>query len=161
MLTDPALIIPLLSCMEIASVLVVKYRKLERPIMIIRLCLSSAVLALAFSLIFKALIGRARPQFDSELNPFILIPFSGSHLYESLPSAQAATISAICCCIALRFPSSRLFVASLAFLITLSRVIVERHWLSDVLAGWIVGGVATFISALLLNSLLDFGKRQR
>ncbi|WP_230532974.1 phosphatase PAP2 family protein [Microvirga roseola] len=157
--TEPVLVLPLMACALVMIILISGRRGLTKPGMVTGLCLISATLALLLTFLGKVPIGRARPQISAEWDPLLFKPFAGSYVYESLPSAQAAMIAAICLCIASRVPGRRLIALPVALLVSLSRVVIERHWLSDVLAGWVVGGLAALASVLLLSRFLDDGTR--
>ncbi|OAE48351.1 hypothetical protein A7J57_21950 [Agrobacterium tumefaciens] len=116
------------------------------------LSLVSCVFVLCFVLLAKTSIGRERPLPSSGFDPFVFAPFSGSEAFESFPSAQAAIAAAICYCFMLRYPSCRPLALVLMVSVGLSRVVIERHWISDVVAGWLVGWLgAAVICALAQN----------
>lgn len=116
------------------------------------LSLVSCVFVLCFVLLAKTSIGRERPLPSSGFDPFVFAPFSGSEAFESFPSAQAAIAAAICYCFMLRYPSCRPLALVLMVSVGLSRVVIERHWISDVVAGWLVGCLgAAVICALAQN----------
>ena len=116
------------------------------------LSLVSCVLVLCFVLLAKTSIGRARPSLSSAFDPFVFAPFSGSEAFESFPSAQAAIAAAICYCFMFRYPSYRPLAFALMVSVGLSRVVIERHWISDVAAGWLVGWLgAAVICAMVQN----------
>lgn len=116
------------------------------------LSLVSCVFVLCFVLLAKTSIGRERPLPSSGFDPFVFAPFSGSEAFESFPSAQAAIAAAICYCFMLRYSSCRPLALVLMVSVGLSRVVIERHWISDVVAGWLVGWLgAAVICALAQN----------
>lgn len=125
-----------------------------RPTFLRRLGLSlvSCVFVLCFVLLAKTSVGRGRPLMSSGFDPFIFAPFSGSESFESFPSAQAAIAAAICSCMMFRYPSFRPLALALMVLIGLSRVVIERHWISDVVAGWVVGWLGAAITCALLQN---------
>lgn len=115
------------------------------------LSLVSCVLVLCFVLLAKTSIGRARPSLSSAFDPFVFAPFSGSEAFESFPSAQAAIAAAICYCFMFRYPSYRPLAFALMVSVGLSRVVIERHWISDVVAGWLIGWLGAVICAVVQN----------
>lgn len=110
--------------------------------------LISCVLVLFLVFVAKTSVGRGRPLSSEGFDPFIFSPFSGSEAFESFPSAQAAMAAAICSCVAFRRPWYRPAAIILMIVVGLSRVMIERHWISDVLAGWIIG----WLGAMLIGS---------
>ena len=116
------------------------------------LTLVSCVFVLCVVLLAKTSIGRGRPLMSSGFDPFLFAPFSGSEAFESFPSAQAAMAAAICYCVMSRYPSCRPLALALMVFIGLSRVIIERHWLSDVVGGWVVGWLGAAMTCAFLQT---------
>ena len=89
--------------------------------------------------LFKWLAGRWRPKayVHDQLYGFDFFEFG----YEanSFPSGHATIIWAFCMAMTVLFPRYRLVWYILAILVSISRVIVGAHYLSDVLAGAYVG----------------------
>lgn len=152
--SEPAVVLPLVACATVTLTLTSGRLETARLARVLGWSLVSAILALLLTLLSKGAIGRARPQVHAEMDPFVFKPFEGSYAYEALPSAQAAVVAAICLALASQAPASRFVIVPVAVLISLSRVVSERHWFSDVLAGWVVGGLAT-ASALLVSRLVQ------
>jgi len=99
---------------------------------------------------FKVIVARVRP------SGLLVVPGG------SFPSGHATMAAAFCAFLiwALwpvvgrwRWPMTAAFTL-LALLVGLSRLYLEVHWLSDVLAGWLLG-LATFAVALLGVRLLE------
>jgi membrane-associated phospholipid phosphatase len=89
-----------------------------------------------FVSVVKRLIGRVRP---SDLGPFAYVPWSWRPDYAGLPSGHATTAFAAAVAIGAVWPRARLAMWIYAGGIALSRVIVEAHYPSDVLAGAVAG----------------------
>jgi membrane-associated phospholipid phosphatase len=100
---------------------------------------TAVALAAAVELSLKGLIGRARP--DSGLGAFHFAPLSGS---QSLPSGHAALSFALATSLAddVRPPWLRVGLYGLATATAWSRVNDDRHWVSDVAAGALIGVTA-------------------
>jgi membrane-associated phospholipid phosphatase len=94
-----------------------------------------------FTTIIKRLIGRARPYMDVHGDPFTYAPFAWRPEYASLPSGHGATVGALALAIGALWPRSRPFMWLFALLIMFSRVVVQAHHPSDVIAGALVGAV--------------------
>ncbi len=95
-----------------------------------------------FVTIVKRLIGRVRP---SELGPFAYFPWSWRPDYAGLPSGHATTAFAAAIAIGALWPRARLAVWIYAGVIALSRVVVEAHYPSDVIAGAVVGAFGAVV----------------
>lgn len=101
---------------------------------------TSVALAAAVELSLKAIIGRARP--DSGLGAFHFDAFSGKAV--SLPSGHSALSFALATSLAgeVRSTWARVGLYGLATATALSRVNDDRHWLSDIAAGSLIGFTA-------------------
>lgn len=87
----------------------------------------------------KGIIGRARP-FLFEMGgglEFRLFAFDPE--YASLPSGHAANIFALATAIAILWPKARVLLYTLAAWIAASRVLIGEHYVTDVVAGAILG----------------------
>jgi membrane-associated phospholipid phosphatase len=82
--------------------------------------------------IVKRWIGRVRP---SAQGPFAYEPFSWRPDYASFPSGHATTAFAALVAIGFLFPRARPALWVYALLIAASRIIVDAHYPSDVIAG--------------------------
>ena len=90
---------------------------------------------------------RAGPPQDFDVDPLAWFPSDRF----SFPSGHALNAFAIGSVIALAFPAAALPVLALAASVAASRVVLGLHWLSDVLAGALVGlaiGTATWLALL-------------
>jgi membrane-associated phospholipid phosphatase len=92
-----------------------------------------------FVTIVKRMIGRARPMVGGSLDPYLFSPFAWHPAYASLPSGHATTAFAVLVAFGTLWPRARTVLLIYALLIAVSRVIVNAHYPSDVLAGALVG----------------------
>lgn len=95
-----------------------------------------------FVTIAKRLIGRVRP---SELGPFAYVPWSWKPAFASMPSGHATTAVAAAVAIGALWPKARVPMWIYAGIIMASRVIIEAHYVSDVLAAAFVGGFGAIL----------------
>ena len=112
--------------------------------LIVRLEFIFAAIALPslFVTIVKRLIGRVRP---SEHGPFAYVPWSWRPEYASMPSGHATTAVAAAVAISLVWPRARVVMAVYAVIIMASRVIIQAHFLSDVIAAAFVGALGAIL----------------
>ncbi len=98
-----------------------------------------------FDTIVKRLIGRARPYIGPRDNPFVYKPFVWSPEYASMPSGHATTAAAAAIAIGAIWPRSRIVMWAYALIIMFSRVVINVHHPSDVVAGGLVGVVGALM----------------
>lgn len=95
-----------------------------------------------FVTIVKRLIGRLRP---SEAGPFVYVPWSWTPAYASMPSGHATTAVAAAIAIGMLWPKARVVMWIYAIVILASRVVIQAHFVSDVLAAAFVGGFGAIL----------------
>jgi membrane-associated phospholipid phosphatase len=95
-----------------------------------------------FVTIVKRLIGRLRP---SDLGPYVYAPWSWKAAYASMPSGHATTAVAAAIAIGALWPRARGPMLVYAAVILASRVIIQAHFVSDVLAAAFVGGFGAIL----------------
>ncbi len=112
--------------------------------LIVRLSFLFLAIALPslFVTIVKRLIGRVRP---SELGPYAYVPWSWKPAFASMPSGHATTAVAAAIAIAALWPKARLPMWIYAVVIMASRVIIEAHYVSDVIAAAFVGAFGAIL----------------
>ena len=86
----------------------------------------------------KYAIGRPRPHFAFKIASTVLEPFNGGSGYAAFPSGHAQTAWAGAFALGFLFPRIRWPLYFLALLTSLSRIGMNRHYLSDTLAGFTV-----------------------
>jgi dolichol-phosphate mannosyltransferase len=91
--------------------------------------------------ILKHLVGRMRPRYFESLGAFHFEPFSLAASKASFPSGHATTAAALIIAMGAVAPRWRSLVAVLAAFVFLSRLAIEAHYVSDVLAGAVIGVV--------------------
>ena len=95
-----------------------------------------------FVTIAKRLIGRVRP---SELGPYAYVPWSWKPAFASMPSGHATTAAAAAIAIGALWPRARGPMWIYAAVIMASRVIIEAHYVSDVIAAAFVGAFGAIL----------------
>ncbi|UDL94622.1 phosphatase PAP2 family protein [Lichenihabitans sp. PAMC28606] len=102
----------------------------------------------------KHIIGRARPRLIEQLGAFSLHPFSWPNDFASFPSGHTTSAFAAATALALMMPRARWGLLVCAVAIGISRVVVNAHYPSDVLAGAALG---TSVTLLLARSMVRRG----
>jgi len=94
--------------------------------------------------ILKVLAGRARPLLWLKDWVYGFEPGALSFLWHGMPSGHAATAFAVAFCLVKMYPRWQALWFACALLLASSRVMVDAHYLSDVLAGaalgWLIAG---------------------
>jgi membrane-associated phospholipid phosphatase len=98
-----------------------------------------------FDTTVKRLIGRARPYVGNHDNPFAYKPFIWRPEYASMPSGHATTAAAAAIAIGAIWPRTRPLMWLYALIIMSTRVVINVHHPSDVLAGALVGIVGALM----------------
>jgi membrane-associated phospholipid phosphatase len=97
-----------------------------------------------FDTIIKRLIGRARP-FVSPHDPFVYVPFIWRPEYASMPSGHATTVAAAAIAFGSLWPRLRAVMWLYALIIMFTRVMIDVHHPSDVIAGALIGLVGALL----------------
>lgn len=98
--------------------------------------------------ILKPVFGRARPDIMLSKGIFGFYPFhfdvvgDGAHLYHSFPSGHSATAASVAIALTMIYPRGRYFFFLFAIIVSLSRVMVMRHYPSDIFSGMFIGFLA-------------------
>jgi membrane-associated phospholipid phosphatase len=92
--------------------------------------------------LLKWLVGRARPL--ANLGAFHFEPCSAAKYADSFPSAHTSAAVMLALLLALHFPRYGWVFYVWAGLEGLKRIILEWHFLSDVLAGWLLAWLIVF-----------------
>ena len=86
-----------------------------------------------------------------------LVPLITPHGF-SFPSGHATLAMAMAVVLSHHFPKAHSLVYTLAVLVGFSRVYFGVHYLSDVLAGFLLGGILGWLSILLERAVLSVTK---
>lgn len=91
------------------------------------------------SSILKVIVSRARPDLLFSANEFGFYWFQLQDIYWSFPSGHAVTVAALLVGLWALFPRYVLIYFALAVVISATRVLLYKHYVSDVLFGFYVG----------------------
>jgi membrane-associated phospholipid phosphatase len=105
-----------------------------------------AVSGLAADLL-KIIFGRARPKLllQQGIYGFDVFGWHVEHAWTSFPSGHSATALSAALTLSLLFPRFRLAFIAAGVLIAASRVVLCQHYLSDIVAGSVLGGVTAVL----------------
>ena len=98
----------------------------------------------------KPIIGRARPVMMERAHTYGFSPFAFDSTFNSMPSGHATTAFALAFALAALLPRWRGYWLGLGFILAISRVMVNAHYISDVIAGGMVGFLTVFFIQKLL-----------
>lgn len=109
------------------------------------LLLSSVALSGIAANILKGLLGRARPRLYVHEQIYGFDFFHTEYSWLSFPSGHSATALGAASAMALIFPRYKTFFYFVGITVAASRVILAQHWLSDVIAGSVLGLAVTLL----------------
>jgi len=97
------------------------------------------------SQIMKLPIGRARPFLYDKYGAYSFHPFVFDARFASFPSGHTITAFAIAVALGWFVPNRRVLLYTVAVLVAISRMVLESHYLADVMAGALVGTLSAVI----------------
>lgn len=97
--------------------------------------------------IAKQLVGRARPRAFEELGAYGFAPFEFDYVFQSFPSGHSTTAGSLAMVIALWYPRYAALALVSGACLAFARVPANAHYLSDVIAGYSIGTLATLALA--------------
>jgi membrane-associated phospholipid phosphatase len=100
----------------------------------------------ALVLTLKSIFGRCRPYHSPDFLPLNFRPFTFDWNYQSYPSGHTQVGFTLATFLAVLYPKGTKWFYLLAALIGISRVVLEKHYLGDVLAGAYVGILGTYLA---------------
>ena len=106
---------------------------------------SAVALTGIFTMIVKAIVGRARPYLFESQGPFGFDPFVFQSSYASWPSGHTTTAFAFVVAIVLLAPRTKYILLPFAILAGYSRMAVDAHYLADVIMGATIGTVGAIL----------------
>lgn len=111
----------------------------------------SQCFSVAFVRITKVLIGRARPDIYIKKGIYGFHGFEWNHHFHSFPSGHTLMIFTLATSLSLAFPRWKTPLFSLATLLALSRVLLTKHYLSDVMGTAAIGIILATIVHLIIR----------
>ncbi|MEW6251250.1 MAG: phosphatase PAP2 family protein [Planctomycetota bacterium] len=105
--------------------------------------LAPVLLHLPILNLLKWAIGRMRPLAD--MGAYTFAPLSGAKYADAFPSGHTALPAIVALVLGMSFPRARWFLYVWAGVEGLKRMVAEMHWLSDVLAGYLLAGCVVWL----------------
>jgi membrane-associated phospholipid phosphatase len=99
--------------------------------------------------VLKFVVGRARPALGLGPESFDLFNLLGPN--QSFPSGHASAAATLAVLLGLYFPTARWVFYFYALCVGLERIVNNRHFTSDVLAGFVIGALTVYLCVLLLG----------
>jgi membrane-associated phospholipid phosphatase len=97
-------------------------------------------------LILKGAFGRGRPYQSPDFIPINFRPFTLDWDYQSYPSGHTQVGFTLAAFLSILFPRGTKYFFVFAAIVGFSRVLLEKHYLGDVLAGSYVGILGTYLA---------------
>jgi membrane-associated phospholipid phosphatase len=103
--------------------------------------------------VLKVVFGRARPflWLEGDMSGFRFFRYSAK--FASFPSGHTTTSVAAAFAFSILFPRYKWAFITFAFMIAFSRIVLEAHYVSDILAGAALGAT---VAALVVGWLLEY-----
>jgi membrane-associated phospholipid phosphatase len=101
--------------------------------------------------LIKVLVGRSRPGLLFSEGIYVFKPFTDQYLYASFPSGHSNTIAALGYGLSVVTGRFKYIWLTIALSVMASRVVVEAHFLSDVIFGAYLGIVVTGLVAVVFE----------
>lgn len=120
-------------------------RKIRRLADAALLFFSSIALSGVIINIVKFFVGRLRPKMLFEKGLYGFDPFRVGYEVNSFPSGHATTVFALAVTCSYFFPKHRVVFFVFAATVALSRLVLNAHYLSDVLAGACIGTATAIV----------------
>ncbi|MGA1223104.1 MAG: phosphatase PAP2 family protein [Phycisphaerales bacterium] len=96
--------------------------------------------------LLKMAIGKSRPRLLFEEGRLDFSPFSYGHAVNGFPSGHATTCAAAAVILCLALPRWRWLFLPAGFLLAMTRVAIQAHYLSDVCAGFALGAACALLT---------------
>jgi membrane-associated phospholipid phosphatase len=106
---------------------------------------SAVALSGIAAIVVKLTIARYRPIIFFEKGVYGFDFFNGGYEYNSFPSGHAATIFSLATAMSIFWPKYRAFFFVVAFAVALSRIVLTSHFVSDVIAGALIGSLTVLL----------------
>ncbi len=147
-------LVTLMVCFALARPDPVSARRAQRLLSLVLACFLLILLTGIAVQILKHSFGRPRPDILGDLSPYTFVPFGFTRGWNAFPSGHSTTMGALALLAGRLFPRLWPVAWGIALLVAISRVIVGKHYPSDVVAGLALGAV---LAAWLLDHWRTIG----
>lgn len=120
----------------------------------------SIAVAVALVYCLKGIFTRTRPDLFLNGGLYRFFTFHFSTSYYSFPSSHAASAGALSCGIALIFPKYKKTWIVLGAIFAMTRVVLNQHFLSDVIAGYTLGAFSAYTLVFRSENLFQWLQNQ-
>ncbi|MEI6986784.1 MAG: phosphatase PAP2 family protein [Rhodospirillaceae bacterium] len=117
------------------------YRRLAWALVLIFLAVALSAMVTE---VIKVAVGRARPKLLEQVGFFGFMPLNFNSDFQSFPSGHATTGAAVGVALAFMVPKLRALLIAAAVAIAASRVVINAHFLADVIAGGAIGAATAW-----------------
>ncbi len=128
---------------------------------LIYVLIAAAVLILLsdqFSVLIKNAVQRYRPCYHGEIAPLLNLPDGCGGLY-GFPSSHAANTAALAVFLILFYQKNRklicIMMITYCLLVGYSRIYLGRHYVSDILSGWILGAACGLLVFFAYQKIIN------
>ena len=115
----------------------------------------SQCLSIAFVRLLKVFAGRARPDLFLKDQTMGFKGFSFNHYFHSFPSGHTMAAFTLASSLSFFFPRYRVLLLLCAFFLSLSRLFLFDHYLSDVLGTAALGFIISWLTHLSVDHLVE------
>ncbi|MBU0742013.1 phosphatase PAP2 family protein [bacterium] len=102
------------------------------------LLVSSVALSGIATNVLKLLVGRSRPYNLLRHDEYGFVPFKIDYAYNAFPSGHTATVVAVALSLSFAFPRWRIPLFSVGAVVASTRILMNHHFLSDVIMGMVL-----------------------
>lgn len=95
--------------------------------------------------ILKIIVSRARPTLYFADQQYGFYWFKFKAVYWSFPSGHTSTITGVMLALSLLYPRYFLSFLSFAFIVSITRVLINAHYLSDIFAGFYLSSITVLL----------------
>ncbi len=120
-----------------------------RPLLLHLNC--TLVITLGVVKLLKWVLGRARPDLSEKIYGFHF--FQSDHHFHSFPSGHSATAFAVASVLSYFYPNYKKYFFFFAALLSILRILLNYHYISDVLFGGLIGYFCFMAITMLLKKM--------
>jgi membrane-associated phospholipid phosphatase len=147
----PSLLLPVLLGLAAAGVLALRGRPMPAWTRLPMLCAWSVAWGLSAGVVLKRVFGRSQTDLYFPRGVYEFRLLHGSYGYEAFPSGTTTVACALLAVLWIRRPRLRGACALLIGVVSVALVLTNSHWVSDVIAGCLLGAAIGAMTVRLLG----------